>query len=142
VIGYLAGCEVVNREGQVVSYAEAACMRDEPNWAKKPRFQVRSMAQTRASSKALANVFRWVMVLAGLEGTPAEEMTETGGKLLGCCNDCGEDLMFQDEAKKVLCRSCQKKRNQSINTINDPEFVPKSVAAVKARQNGGAAAGD
>src|SRR3990167_4301795 len=33
------------------------------------------MAQTRAGSKALSNVLRWVVVLAGYKGTPAEEMT-------------------------------------------------------------------
>ena len=40
-------------------------------------FQLRSMAQTRASVKALSNGFRWVVVLAGpnVSGTPAEEMT-------------------------------------------------------------------
>lgn len=46
-----------------------------------PLFQLRSMAQTRASAKALRNVFAWVVVLAGYRPTPAEEMTgnEQGG---------------------------------------------------------------
>lgn len=34
----------------------------------------RSMAQTRAGSRALAQRFRWVVALAGYKGTPAEEM--------------------------------------------------------------------
>lgn len=34
----------------------------------------RSMAQTRAGSRALAQRFRWIPMLAGLKGTPAEEM--------------------------------------------------------------------
>ena len=50
-----------------------------------PLFQLRSMAQTRACSKALKNVFAWVVVLAGYRSTPAEEMTgneeaESNGK--------------------------------------------------------------
>jgi hypothetical protein len=49
-------------------------MRDEKNWATKPEFQLRSMAQTRACAKALRNAFAWIPVLAGYEGTPAEEM--------------------------------------------------------------------
>lgn len=61
--------------GQVVSAAEAMCMNDEPNWSKKPLFQLRSMAQTRACAKALRNVLAWVVVLAGYKATPAEEMT-------------------------------------------------------------------
>ena len=39
-----------------------------------PLFQLRSMAQTRACAKALSNVFKWVVVLAGYKPTPAEEM--------------------------------------------------------------------
>lgn len=39
-----------------------------------PEFQLRSMAQTRAGSKALRNILAWVAVLAGYKPTPAEEM--------------------------------------------------------------------
>ena len=42
-----------------------------------PLFQLRSMAQTRACSKALSNLFKWVVVLAGYKPTPAEEMIGT-----------------------------------------------------------------
>jgi len=59
---------------QVMSSAEAMCLSDEPNWSRKPMFQLRSMAQTRACAKALRNVLSWVVVLAGYRGTPAEEM--------------------------------------------------------------------
>jgi hypothetical protein len=76
VSGYVASADVINPSGQIVSAAEAACMRDEPNWSRKPDFQLRSMAQTRACAKSLRNVFAFVMVLAGLAPTPAEEMTE------------------------------------------------------------------
>lgn len=60
--------------GQVISSADAMCLNDEPNWSKKPMFQLRSMAQTRACAKALRNVLSWVVVLAGYKPTPAEEM--------------------------------------------------------------------
>jgi hypothetical protein len=76
VEGYIAIAEVVDASGRVVSAAEAACTRDEDNWAHKPDFQLRSMAQTRACAKSLRNVFAWVMILAGLAPTPAEEMVE------------------------------------------------------------------
>ena len=59
---------------QVVSSAEAMCLNDEPNWSRKPLFQLKSMAQTRACAKALRNVLAWVVVLAGYAPTPAEEM--------------------------------------------------------------------
>jgi hypothetical protein len=59
---------------QVISCAEAMCLDDEPNWSRKPLFQLKSMAQTRACAKALRNVLAWVVVLAGYAPTPAEEM--------------------------------------------------------------------
>lgn len=39
-----------------------------------PLFQLRSMAQTRAGAKALRNALAWVVVLAGYQPTPAEEL--------------------------------------------------------------------
>ena len=75
VRGFKAKARVINeRTGQFVSEAIAYCMRDEENWEEKPTFQLASMAQTRAMSKALASKFRWVVVLAGYQGTPSEEM--------------------------------------------------------------------
>lgn len=76
VTGFKARAEVFDEKtGIVVGGAEAYCLRDEPNWKTKPTFQLASMAQTRAASKALGNKFRYVAVVAGYEGTPAEEMT-------------------------------------------------------------------
>lgn len=68
---------VVYKNGTVISAAEASCTSDEPNWSKRPDFMLRSMAQTRASAKALRNVLAWVAVIGGFEPTPAEEMDKT-----------------------------------------------------------------
>jgi hypothetical protein len=79
--GYEAEAEAVHvASGRVISRAESMCMTDEPNWSKKPLFQLRSMAQTRACAKALRNVLAWVVVLAGYAPTPAEEMYDGGGE--------------------------------------------------------------
>lgn len=76
--GFKAKAEAIDEEtGKVVGSAEAYCLRDEPNWKSKPTFQLASMAQTRAASKALSNKFRFVAIVAGYEGTPSEEMTGT-----------------------------------------------------------------
>lgn len=75
VKGFEAKTVVIdNRTGIEISAAEAMCLNDEKNWKSKPLFQLKSMAQTRASAKALRNVFAWVVVLAGYKPTPAEEM--------------------------------------------------------------------
>lgn len=81
--GWEARVEVKNLDGRVIGAAEAQCRREEERWSRADDYAVRSMAQTRATSKALASVLRFVVVLGGVEGTPAEEMdagiTASGG---------------------------------------------------------------
>ena len=60
--------------GKEISGAESMCLNDEANWSKKPLFQLKSMAQTRACAKVLRNVLSWVVVMAGYKPTPSEEM--------------------------------------------------------------------
>lgn len=79
LIGFMAQAVAVTT-GMEVSAADAECTYDEPNWKNKPRFQLRSMAQTRACAKALRNCLGWVAVLAGYEPTPAEEMSNLKSK--------------------------------------------------------------
>ncbi len=50
-------------------------MKTEKRWGTAEEFAIKSMAQTRASAKALRNAFGWVAELAGFESTPAEEMS-------------------------------------------------------------------
>ncbi len=73
--GFKAKATVVNEiTGVEVGSAEAYCMDDEPNWRSKPKFQLASMAQTRAGSKALRQILGFVIALAGYNPTPKEEM--------------------------------------------------------------------
>lgn len=75
--GFKAKATVVNEQtGVEVGSAEAYCMDDEGNWKNKPKFQLASMAQTRAGSKALRQILGFVIALAGYNPTPKEEMTE------------------------------------------------------------------
>jgi hypothetical protein len=73
--GYTARVEVVSR-GEVVGAAECGCYVDEKKWKNAERHSLQSMAQTRATSKSLGQVLRWIPELAGYSGTPAEEMTD------------------------------------------------------------------
>jgi hypothetical protein len=77
VSGFVAVAEATSSEGNVISRAEAMCMTDEPRWAGRPLHQIRSMAQTRATSRVLRNIFSRIMVLAGCEATPAEDADGT-----------------------------------------------------------------
>jgi hypothetical protein len=89
VLGYQATVEARTMAGNMVGRADAQCTHDEnPKWRDAPSFQLRSMAITRASSKALRMPLGFVMHLAGYDATPAEEMeaaaargeTVTGGR--------------------------------------------------------------
>ena len=129
--GYEAKALAYNKQGQVISSAEASCMRDEPNWKSKPEFQLKSMAQTRAMAKTLRNVFAWVVVLAGYRPTPAEEIAdlsttkeppfESPQSYIPAeemiCSECNVDLQkyvrvvkySKERYGKVLCMNCQRK---------------------------------
>lgn len=72
--GYEARAIVRTLDGVVVGSAEHQCTRDEGFWKEKADGEIRSMAQTRAQSKALASVLRFLVVLSGFSGTPYEEM--------------------------------------------------------------------
>lgn len=73
--GWEARCEAKTQAGAVVGAAEAQCLADESNWEDRDDFALRSMAQTRATSKCLKLPLGFVMAISGYETTPAEEMT-------------------------------------------------------------------
>jgi hypothetical protein len=72
--GWEARVEARTLDGRVIGAAEAECLRDEKHWKSRDDYALRSMAQTRAISKALGGPLRFIITLAGYEGTPAEEM--------------------------------------------------------------------
>ena len=79
--GFEARVVVTDSEGKVVSIAESMCMSDEGNWKGKPIFQLKSMAQTRAMSKAYRMCLSFIVSLAGYSPTPFEEMSDENGHL-------------------------------------------------------------
>ncbi len=72
--GWEARVEARTLAGLVVGAAEAMCTRAEKTWGSRDDYALRSMAQTRATSKALRQPLGFVMTLAGFDPTPAEEM--------------------------------------------------------------------
>lgn len=96
--GYIATARLVSlATGELLGIeATAECDNFEDNWGTRPkyewvnnerrrcpqdtivpRFQLRSMAQTRAIGKVMSIKYRHIVVLAGFETTPAEEITGT-----------------------------------------------------------------
>lgn len=76
--GWEARVEARTLAGAVVGAAEASCSRSESTWKNRDDYALRSMAQTRATSKALRQPLGFVMQLAGFDPTPAEEMPREG----------------------------------------------------------------
>ena len=79
--GWEARCIAKTMAGNTVGAAEAQCTRSENAWRNRDDYALRSMAQTRAVSKAMRVALSWVMALAGFEPTPAEEMPHAAASL-------------------------------------------------------------
>lgn len=66
---------VRNKDGVIVGSGESECGGpDDGFWDRQPNNSRKSMVQTRAISKAYRSCLSWVVVLAGFEPTPKEEM--------------------------------------------------------------------
>lgn len=77
--GWMARVEARTLNGQLVGAAEAQCTKDERNWKSRDDYAIQSMAQTRATAKALRIPLGFVMELAGYNATPAEEIPFESG---------------------------------------------------------------
>jgi hypothetical protein len=73
---YEAFAELIRlSDGMVIGSASALCgTPDDKPWSTRAKPARRSMAQTRATSRAFRQQYSWIMALAGYEPTPAEEM--------------------------------------------------------------------
>lgn len=80
--GWEARVEARTLSGAVVGAAEAMCTHDEKpgsggsvnQWKNADEFALRSMAQTRATSKALRMPLAFIVKMAGFDASPTEEM--------------------------------------------------------------------
>lgn len=83
VDGGIAAVGQVRRvaDGALIASAEGFVGDDEKTWAGRSEFARRAMAQTRAISRACRSAYAFIVVLmdAGLETTPAEEMSHDAG---------------------------------------------------------------
>lgn len=122
-VGWEARVECV-RNGAVVSAAEAMCSRDETTWAKRDEFALRSMAQTRATSKALATCLRFIAVLAGFAGTPAEEMPRGDAQSGHAGQSTKRWADYPKSGVGSLCAVCAKEGLMS--TTGAPPTIRKS----------------
>ncbi len=76
IYGYISIARLLDQNSRALSHSQAECWSDERNWARRDRFQLASMSQTRAISKSCRNSLAHIVVFAGFSGTPADEMTD------------------------------------------------------------------
>ena len=72
--GWEARAILITGTGQAVAAAEAMCTRGEKDWKHRASYALRSMAQTRAVSKAFRTRLDFIVKLAGFQTTPDEEI--------------------------------------------------------------------
>lgn len=81
-INGIEACALLRRmsDGAVISRANGFVGQDEKNWPDRAVYARYAMAQTRATSRVCRNAFAYVVVMmnAGLETTPAEEVPSEG----------------------------------------------------------------
>jgi hypothetical protein len=73
--GWEARVVARTRAGELVGAAESMCLRKESKWRSADDYAIRSMAATRATSKALRLPLGFIVELAGFDPCPAEELT-------------------------------------------------------------------
>jgi len=72
--GWEARVVLYNSQGKIIGSADAQCTKDEAGKKSWEDYALRSMSQTRATSKAYRSNLGFIMTLAGYQATPAEEM--------------------------------------------------------------------
>lgn len=120
--GYRAVGKVIRADtGQVLCTAEGFVGDDEKMWGKRDVYAKRAMAQTRAISRACRSAFAHVVVMmdAGLETTPAEEVPREG------FDNSGEDL--EQKLKMSVAAIKAKKAVASAAQILDGEVIEGEV---------------
>lgn len=95
--------------GNEVGYAEAMAFRSEPGKHNQSWNQIGSLAQTRAGAKALKNAMGWIVELAGIESTPAEEMEGI--------NETQKEKTKKEKKKK----DTKQKRKKMVNVETEQE---------------------
>ncbi len=119
-IAYEASVVVRTLDGVEVSKGEAICSSKEANWRNSDEYAIKSMATTRATSKAMRIPLGWVMVLAGYSATPAEEMMGKGFTQPKTSQRVQQPAPANK--KRVVNRPKSSNRPKSIQTKPDSEF--------------------
>jgi hypothetical protein len=120
----ISRCVLRTAAGVEVGSGEAVCsqaerMKGQPRW--QDAYAVISMAQTRAIGKAYRNGFGWVLQMAGIEATPAEEIPPDGFKNAPTVSDGAGDVdtvISDAEVKRIMASPASREdRDEEGNPV-------------------------
>ena len=120
---YLSVVEVRYGE-KVVTRASAICSSNEEHWSDRDEHAIRSMAITRATGKAYRIGLSGLAVMAGLEPTPAEEMTHDAPSTIPDTTEHWCEVHQVNWFKRGRMRGYAHPIEGSGNWCNEPEVVP------------------
>lgn len=122
--GWEARVEARTLAGNLVGAAEAQCLTSESSWSNREDFALRSMAQTRATSKAMRMPLGYIVQLAGFDATPAEEM---GFMKSGTAQADIRPPVRKQPAPKPKVVKPKPKPRQKAKAIEMPEYVETEI---------------
>lgn len=123
-LGWEARVEARTIAGQIVGAAEAECRRAESTWKTRESYALRSMAQTRATSKALRLPLGFIVVMAGLEATPTEEHN------LGVVNQAKTEVLALLDGDKVEAAGLWEAALEDHEIKSDAEIDPDQIESI------------
>lgn len=110
-------------DGMIVGSGSALCSVEEKRWSKAEKNARRSMAITRATSKAFRLGYSWIMVMSGFESCPAEELDEAyvgspiqKRRLFDAMKAAG---ITDEQIMKDVHESCLHKARAEVNAVID-----------------------
>ncbi len=128
-LGWEARVEARNLQGQVVGAAEAECRYSENTWKTRHSYALRSMAQTRAASKALRLPLGFVMSLAGYDATPTEEFDRTH------IAQAKAEVLALFEGDKIEAKGAWDDALENHKLTSDDEVKPEHIESILADIN-------
>jgi hypothetical protein len=99
----------------------------EPTWSKQPANALMSMAQTRASSKALRMALSSIVKLAGFEPTPKEEMEAVEvGNIISSTNTDDKPIVNSGQPSPEQLKYVKDliRKNVDHDIVKDEKYYP------------------
>ena len=123
-LGWEARVEARTLAGQVVGAAEAECRRSERSWKSRDSYGLRSMAQTRATSKALRLPLGFIMAIAGYEATPNDEFDK------GAINQAKAEVLALLDGDKEEAAGLWAAALEDHEISSDREIKPEQIESI------------